>query len=94
MSQRSAPPHSVGRKPESRSLPPAQDLSYLDTARPRATFRCAWRHYFASLVIYGVLWAVLRLNPWFHNLLTVSIGSFPAWRCYDYYLLAYAVLGR
>ena len=93
MSQRSAPPHSVGRKPESRSLPPAQDLSYLDTARPRATFRCAWRHYFASLVIYGVLWAVLRLNPWFHNLLTVSIGSFPAWRCYDYYLLAYAVIG-
>ncbi|MBI5385853.1 MAG: hypothetical protein HZA90_14340 [Verrucomicrobia bacterium] len=73
-------------------LSSAENLSYLDPRLPRATFKCVLKHYAASMLIYGALWLILRLNPWFRGLLDVPFGSFPAWRFYDWYLVLYALV--
>jgi protein-S-isoprenylcysteine O-methyltransferase Ste14 len=78
-----------------KSSPPKLDrehnLSYREPGQARATVGCVWRHYLASMVIYSALLALLLFNPWFRNLLQVSIGGLPAWRLYCYVYGAYAL---
>jgi protein-S-isoprenylcysteine O-methyltransferase Ste14 len=64
----------------------------VDPGLPRATVGCVLRHYGASLAIYGVVLAVLLLNPWFSGLLQSSAGPFRAAQFYVWYYLAYAVV--
>ncbi len=53
---------------------------------------CVFRHYFASLFIYGVLLVFLLQNPWFRGLLQMPVGRFFAWHLYIAYFVAYAAL--
>ena len=87
-------PSPTSTRPQSQRsrLDQEHDLSFLETGLPRASARCVLRHYAASLLIYGVLLAVLLLNPWFKDLLSASVGQLEAWHCYVYLYLIYALL--
>ena len=73
-------------------LPPERNLSHVDPALPPATVACVFRHYFASLFIYGLLLVLLKQNPWFRDLLQMQLGRFFAWDLYLGYYLAYAAI--
>jgi protein-S-isoprenylcysteine O-methyltransferase Ste14 len=72
-------------------LAPELNVSYVETqARPPT--QLVLRHYAASAVLYGLLLALLALNPWFKGLLSVSVNGVTAlqlyWRLYELYLAA------
>jgi protein-S-isoprenylcysteine O-methyltransferase Ste14 len=58
----------------------------------RATVEQIWKHYAASMVVYGALLPLLTYNPWFANLLNISYHGFPALHLYYWAFAAYAVL--
>jgi len=58
-------------------------------ADARPSTGCALKHYLASAGLYGLLLAVLALNPWFRGLLSIEYDGVTAMRIYWWLYLAY-----
>jgi protein-S-isoprenylcysteine O-methyltransferase Ste14 len=63
------------------------DVSRLDASLPPASIAQVWKHYLCSAILYGLLLVFVAFNPWFRELLRVSIGNV---RALDLYCGLYA----
>jgi protein-S-isoprenylcysteine O-methyltransferase Ste14 len=69
-------------------LSPSLSVGYVE-ADLRASTACVVKHYLASAGLYGLLLAVLALNPWFRRLLSIDFNGVTALRVYGWLYLLY-----
>jgi protein-S-isoprenylcysteine O-methyltransferase Ste14 len=68
------------------------NLSYLPPDLPKASVLQVFKHYLASLAIYGGLLTLLLLNPWFTTILSISVREVTGRQIYLYLFVAYAAI--